>query len=128
MKCLHFLIIIMDSFLGQHNPSNYFALTIGILSFPKKLNITLRNLLLTNINIRVVLDYVNENLYLYNMDCIGEYLLIRIHELLSIEVQKENAIKEAIRTAFIKSRENVDEYVNKLEQECNICKCEINYV
>ncbi|MCB5492036.1 MarR family transcriptional regulator, partial [Thomasclavelia ramosa] len=25
--CLHFLMIIMDSFLGQHNPSNYFALT-----------------------------------------------------------------------------------------------------
>ena len=28
VKCLHFLMIIMDSFLGQHNPSNYFALTI----------------------------------------------------------------------------------------------------
>ena len=28
MKCLHFLMIIMDSFLGQHNPSNYFALTL----------------------------------------------------------------------------------------------------
>ena len=27
VKCLHFLMIIMDSFLGQHNPSNYFALT-----------------------------------------------------------------------------------------------------
>ena len=27
MKCLHFLMIIIDSFLGQHNPSNYFALT-----------------------------------------------------------------------------------------------------
>ena len=27
MKCLHSLMIIMDSFLGQHNPSNYFALT-----------------------------------------------------------------------------------------------------
>jgi len=28
VKCLHFLMIIMDSFLGQHNPSNYFALTL----------------------------------------------------------------------------------------------------
>ncbi|MDU2007532.1 MAG: LytTR family DNA-binding domain-containing protein, partial [Lachnospiraceae bacterium] len=27
VKCLHSLMIIMDSFLGQHNPSNYFALT-----------------------------------------------------------------------------------------------------
>lgn len=27
MKCLHFLMIIMDSFLGQHNPLKYFALT-----------------------------------------------------------------------------------------------------
>lgn len=28
MKCLHFLMIIMDSFIGQHNPLKYFALTI----------------------------------------------------------------------------------------------------
>ncbi len=28
MKCLHFLMIIMDSFLGQHNPLKYFALTL----------------------------------------------------------------------------------------------------
>jgi hypothetical protein len=32
---LHFLMIIMDSFLGQHNPSNYFALTI-VLSMRRK--------------------------------------------------------------------------------------------
>lgn len=96
--------------------------------FPKKLNITLRNLLLTNINIRVVLNYVDENPYLYSVDCIGEYLLIRIHELLPIAAQKEHVIKETIKTAFIKSRENVDEYINRLEKECDICKCEINYV
>lgn len=96
--------------------------------FPKKLNITLRNLLLTNINIRVVLNYVSENPYLYSVDCIGEYLLIRIHELLPIAAQKEHVIKETIKTAFIKSRENVDEYINRLEKECDICKCEINYV
>ena len=30
MKCLHSLMIIMDSFLGQHNPSNYFALTMQL--------------------------------------------------------------------------------------------------
>ena len=28
VKCLHSLMIIMNWFLGQHNPSNYFALTI----------------------------------------------------------------------------------------------------
>ena len=28
VKCLHSLMIIMDWFLGQHNPSNYFALTV----------------------------------------------------------------------------------------------------
>lgn len=27
VKCLHSLLIIMGYFLGQHNPSNYFALT-----------------------------------------------------------------------------------------------------
>nr|DAY88096.1 MAG TPA: Protein of unknown function (DUF2971) [Caudoviricetes sp.] len=28
VKCLHSLLIIMGYFLGQHNPSNYFALTM----------------------------------------------------------------------------------------------------
>ena len=30
VKCLHSLLIIMGYFLGQHNPSNYFALTIEV--------------------------------------------------------------------------------------------------
>ena len=34
MKCLHFLMIIMDSFLGQHNPLKYFALTNGDYGIP----------------------------------------------------------------------------------------------
>ena len=29
VKCLHSLLIIMGYFLGQHNPSNYFALTLS---------------------------------------------------------------------------------------------------
>jgi len=29
VKCLHSLLIIMGYFLGQHNPSNYFALTLN---------------------------------------------------------------------------------------------------
>ena len=33
VKCLHSLMIIMDWFLGQHNPSNYFALTMCIWNF-----------------------------------------------------------------------------------------------
>ena len=48
MKCLHSLMIIMDSFLGQHNPSNYFALTMNGLDIEgvqqiKQLLIQLKN-------------------------------------------------------------------------------------
>ncbi len=30
VKCLHSLLIIMEYFLGQHNPLDYFALTIDL--------------------------------------------------------------------------------------------------
>lgn len=43
-------------------------------SFPRKLNITLRSLLLTNINVVIVVNYVHENRYFYD-DVIGAYLL-----------------------------------------------------
>lgn len=93
-------------------------------SFPEKLNITLRSLLLTNMNAVVIADYVSIN---YCVNAIGTYLLIKLHEL-SDNTQKQDRIKEIVKKAFIASNMNIDEYINMIEKECNICSCEINYV
>lgn len=95
-------------------------------SFPEKLNITLKSLLLTNINAVIVANYACANRYFY-VDSIGVYLLIKLHEL-SDKTQKQKQIKEIIKNAFIASNMNIDEYINMIEEECHMCKCEINYV
>lgn len=93
-------------------------------SFPEKLNITLRGLLLTNINAVIVADHASVNCY---TNVIGTYLLIKLHEL-SDKTQKQKRIKEIVKKAFITSNMNIDEYINMIEKECHICRCEINYV
>lgn len=95
-------------------------------SFPRKLNITLRSLLLTNINVVIVVNYVHENRYFYD-DVIGAYLLVKLHEL-SDKTQKQKQIKEIVKNAFIASNMDIDEYINMIEKECYMCGCEINYV
>lgn len=95
-------------------------------SFPRKLNFTLRSLLLTNINVVIVVNYVHENRYFYD-DVIGAYLLVKLHEL-SDKTQKQKQIKEIVKNAFIASNMDIDEYINMIEKECYMCRCEINYV
>lgn len=95
-------------------------------SFPRKLHVTLRSLLLTSINGEVVANYVHTNRYFYD-DIIGVYLLVKLHEL-SYKTQKLKYIEEIVRKAFIASNSNVDEYINKIEKECYMCRCKINYV
>ena len=93
-------------------------------SFPEKLNITLRGLLLTNVNAVVVANYTYLCCYI---NVIGTYLLIKLHEL-SDKTQKQKRIKEIVKKAFTASNMNIDEYINMIEKECRICRCEINYV
>lgn len=93
-------------------------------SFPEKLNITLRSLLLTNINAVVVANYTYLSCHI---DVIGTYLLIKLHEL-SDKTQRQKRIKEIVKKAFTVSDMNIDEYINMIEKECRICRCEINYV
>lgn len=95
-------------------------------SFPGKLNITLRSLLITNINAVIVANYVHANRYFYG-DVIGSYLLVKLHEL-SDKTQKQKQIKEIVKNAFIASNMDIDEYINMIEEECHMCRCEINYV
>ncbi len=95
-------------------------------SFPGKLNITLRSLLLTNINVVIVANYVHANRYFYG-DVIGAYLLVKLHEL-SDKTQKQKQIKQIVKNAFIASNMDIDEYINMIEEECHMCRCEMNYV
>lgn len=61
--------------------------------FPEKLNITLRGLLLTNVNAVVVANYTYLSCYI---NVIGTYLLIKLHEL-SDKTQKQKRIKEIVK-------------------------------
>jgi len=95
-------------------------------SLPENLNVTLRSLLLADINVVVVANYACAKCYIY-VDVIGAYLLIKLHELPD-KIQKQKQVKKIIKGAFIASNINVDEYINMLEKECRICRCENNYV
>lgn len=55
------------------------------------------------------------------------YLLVKLHEL-SSKTQKQKQIKEIVKNAFIASNMDIDEYINMIEEECHMCRSEINYV
>lgn len=89
---------------------------------PQKLNISLRNLLLTNINITLELLTVEPRYAYYNS--IGEYALIKLPE------TKEGSIipKELIRKAYIARNLSIDDYIDFLDKECRLCGCDLTYV
>lgn len=94
--------------------------------FPIKLKVTLRNLLITGLNIRAVLNYLNENEYYYR-NSIGMYLLIKLEEIPS-NIRMTKKIRGVVSKAFIANDMEINEYITMLENECKICSCEINYV
>lgn len=89
---------------------------------PQKLDISLRNLLLTNINITLQFLLV-EPLYAY-YNSIGEYALIKLPEM----KEKNNIPKELIRRAYIARNISIDDYIDFLDKECRLCGCDLNYV
>lgn len=93
---------------------------------PEKLDITLRTLLITNINVMVVAEYVCRNDCAYK-DAFGTYLLIKVNEL-TAKYRKQIKIKMIVKSAFALCNKNVNGYLDMIERECAICKCEINYV
>lgn len=98
---------------------NYF---IKLEHIPNNLNISLRNLLLTNINITPKL-LSEEPRYVYN-NSIGEYALIKLYGM------KEDSViqKELIRKAYIARNISIDDYMDFLNNECHLCGCDLNYV
>ena len=96
-------------------------------NFPDKLDITLRNLLLVNIDPEIMLNYIAKNLYYNAEESIGIYLLIKI-EKLSTERQEQIEIKEMIKRVFVLKNMCIDQYIKMIEKECHICRCDINYI
>ncbi len=89
---------------------------------PQKLNISLKNLLLTNISITLEFLSVEPRYAYYNS--IGEYALIKLPE-----TKQENIIlKELIRKAYIARNISINEYIDFLSKECHLCGCDLNYV
>lgn len=88
---------------------------------PEKLNISIRSLLLTQINITPKILLKQHSLY--NRD-IGAYLLTRLSQ-----INKENTnVKDLIKKAYIEKNKSIDEYIDSLEKECKLCLYELNYV
>ena len=92
---------------------------------PSDLDVSLKSLLLTNLNYMTVVNSMKENKYLY-LEFIGAYLLIKINEL-SAEYQEQPEIRELVRKSFISANMSVDEFIVKLQKECHTCGYEINY-
>lgn len=89
---------------------------------PQKLNISLKNLLLTNISITLEFLSVEPRYAYYNS--IGEYALIKLPE-----TKQENIIlKELIRKAYMARNISINEYIDFLSKECHLCGCDLNYV
>jgi len=89
---------------------------------PQKLNVSLRNLLLTNM--KITPEFLSEKpIYTY-YNSIGEYELIKI-----LEMREDNVIqKELIRKAFIARNVSIDDYIDFLNKECHLCGCDLNYI
>lgn len=89
---------------------------------PQKLNISLRNLLLTNMEITPEFSSEESRYTYYNS--IGEYVLIKL-----LGMREDNVIiKEVIRKAFIARNISVYDYIDFLNKECHLCGCDLNYV
>lgn len=93
---------------------------------PRNLNMSLKNLLLTNINYQAVINFVNEEKYM-SLNGIGEYLLIHTPQF-PTNSQQQTIIDDIIKNAFIASNMPIDSFMEKLQKECSSCGCEITYI
>lgn len=95
---------------------------------PENLNITLRNLLITDIECKTFIDNVEQKQnYLLGSKDIGEYLLLKLQDL-PLDIIRRTDIIATIKTAFVSSNMSVEEYIEMLEKESKICSYSINYV
>lgn len=95
---------------------------------PENLNITLRNLLITDIECETFIHNVEQKQnYLLGSKDIGEYLLLKLQDL-PLDIIRRTDIIATIKTAFVSSNMSVEEYIEMLEKESKICSYSINYV
>lgn len=96
--------------------------SIGNLTrLPSELNITLRSLLLLDVCVADQ-ELENEELRLLHAENVGQYLLV-----LSVEYNITTQIqKNYIKKAYEMSDKSVDEYVNDLYKECELCGKHLN--
>ena len=95
---------------------------------PKKLNVTLRSLLLINIDAEEVVAYAKSGDYSNHVNKeVGAYLLVNLQKM-SEEMRSDEYVKNLIRSDFEQANVSVDQYIDKIESECKICRCKLNYV
>lgn len=93
---------------------------------PSKLNVSLRCLLLINIDVAIVIKDLYSNNNYYNSS-VGMYILIRLSDL-SSKKKKQKNIRKTVVNAFITSNLDVDKYLDMIVKECCICNLKINHI
>lgn len=90
---------------------------------PRKLKISLRSLLLSNINLEVLLvEDMHGSSY-----SIGEYILIKLIETKVLKTRRKT-LNKLIRKSYLEKNMSVDAYIDLLDKECGLCGCDLNYV
>lgn len=94
---------------------------LGESEWPEDVEISLRALLLTNIEITESM-ILKDWRFKYSGE-VGRYLLIKYIRDPMTELQKK-----IIGEAYISSNQPIESYIEELERECNYCRVELNYV
>ena len=91
---------------------------------PSKLNVSLRCLLLINIDVAIVIGDLYSNYNYYNSS-VGMYILIKLCDL-SSKKKKQKHIRRTVVNAFMASNLDIDKYLDMIIKECCICNFKIN--
>lgn len=92
-------------------------------SVPREFLFSIRQLLLSNIEISTLFSGENDCTYKYST-AVGEYLLIKYEG----KQNMTNEMREQIWSAYINHNCSVEEYLGYLENECEICNFHLDYV
>lgn len=95
----------------------------NIESVPREFFFSIRQLLLSNIEVSTIFDRENDYTYKYSK-AVGEYLLIKYEG----KQNMTHEMREQIWSAYVNRNCSVEEYFEYLKNECEICNFHLDYV
>jgi len=95
---------------------------MNVAELPEEFDINLRSLLLANVNEKVLLK--DESTIWMNKESIGEYALIKYDG----NSTQSKEIKKLIKEAYVSYNAPIEEYIDYLVRECEVCKRPLGFV